>query len=238
MHARLRLLAVGLMAVSAAVAAGCGGGGQSTSGAESTVAKQAQSGESTGAQRPAPQKQNEPDGSTGGGGANAEAEAPGGSGSRGGRKAPQAGHGESGRSSEATPSAPSAGANGASPAKARFVKEATVICRRQSKEAFTASGDYVRQRLGRGKSEAALQAEAIKTKFLPAIEQQIEELAALTPPPGDAAKVSRILTAMRTGLAQAKRRNYTASNVESFGEEFRPVVKPATEYNLAACAIV
>lgn len=241
-----RLLPVVLSVCAILVAAGCGGGGSGSGEAGSTVAAGGGSGSSE-----------EPARSSAGGGAGtttggnpARKATPGGSGQGGSAGERPEGEG-GGPQSAPTPPAESGGEAGsgsssgragregnASGAKAKFVRRASAICRRRQGEALKSVEGYVQKRLRQGgKSEAALQAEAIYAGYLPQIEAMIGELRGLEPVPGNEGQFNAMLDALESGLSLAKEREYTASSVERFGAEFRPVVKPASRYGLSACAI-
>jgi hypothetical protein len=229
------LLILGLLA--AALGVGCGGGGDdSTTNAASApggaeAAGGAGSSEGTGQPNGS---EGSPNGSEGSPGAGAGAK-PSPGGSSGG-----AGGGESSGGSIEGGSA-GGSESGKSPvqsAKAKFIERANAICSRATSEALGAVGAQVKKKAKKGgPSESEVQAESIHTAFLPAIQAEIEELEALTPPPGDEEQIEEFLDALQEGVDTSMETEYTPESVASFGQEFSDSSELAVEYGFTNCSL-
>jgi hypothetical protein len=104
--------------------------------------------------------------------------------------------------------------------KAAFIRKADRICR-LSREKFVEVGFAKAKKLAdKPKAREALEFELIETLFVPTLENEIEELRALGAPPGDEAKIEKILELTEDTLEEAKTEPETFVAGEDYKEGF------------------
>jgi hypothetical protein len=118
--------------------------------------------------------------------------------------------------------------------KSEFVKQANAICEKGKKEGLAKMSAYVKAH--KGSSEAAnlkLISEAIRTVFIPQIQNQVDAIRALGAPAGEEAQVEGFLTALEEDAEAARQSSGTSATL---GKSFRVSVKLAHEYGVDGCA--
>jgi hypothetical protein len=110
--------------------------------------------------------------------------------------------------------------------KADFVAQANAICVKGTQRTEKAG-----QSLGNSPTEAEA-AVAVPAKFVPAVQAQIDELKALSPPPGEEAAVTSMLNLAQSDLDKIKSEPKLAFETKTFAD-FASV---AHAYGLKACA--
>jgi hypothetical protein len=119
--------------------------------------------------------------------------------------------------------------------KNKFAEEADEICRKRSAEILLRVEYYVQERLGKGKSEAAIQAEAVDRIFVPNVKEQVKAIRELEPPEGEEETAEAFIAAMEEGIGTTERKTYTAANVEGLGEEYHKASKLAKAFGVESC---
>ncbi len=118
--------------------------------------------------------------------------------------------------------------------KSAFVKQANAICEEGKKQSLEKMGAYVKEH--KGSSETAnlkLIGEAIRTVFIPQIQDQIDAIRVLGAPAGDEAQVEGILTALEENAEAALDSSGTSA---ALGQSFKSSAELAHEYGLDGCA--
>jgi hypothetical protein len=127
----------------------------------------------------------------------------------------------------------SASPSSATPAKGEFVVQANAICKKQKEAGLAAVGEYVKEHGGAAESSAIL-VRALHVVFLPYVQSQVDEIAALGAPQGDRDEVQAYLNAMQKAVDQAGDSGPNATQV--FTQSFAPSAKLARQYGIDACA--
>jgi hypothetical protein len=127
------------------------------------------------------------------------------------------------------------GGSGEFTAKATFIKEADAICSeadarltREITRYAERKGITISQEAGPSQGD---EIEIFHAVILPNIGRQAEEIAALTPPPGDAGTIEEITDTLAEEVAAAEARKTTAAD----GGTFTGATEKAHAYGLKTC---
>jgi|GEM_PF-1330486 len=117
--------------------------------------------------------------------------------------------------------------------KAQFIKRANTICAKTKQRQSTALGAYLKQDEGALSADRKSQEKLILAVAVPPFQQQVEELAALSPPEGDEAEVERIISGFEEALQATEENPDTL--IRGRGE-FAEAEKLAAAYGMKACS--
>jgi hypothetical protein len=118
--------------------------------------------------------------------------------------------------------------------KSEFVKQANAICEEGKKEGLGKMAAYVKKHKGGSQApNVELLGEALKTVFIPTIQNQVDEVRALGAPSGDESRVEDFLTALEEDVEAAEASSGSGAN---FAKAFKDSAELAHEYGLDGCA--
>jgi hypothetical protein len=130
----------------------------------------------------------------------------------------------------------SAKTEGSSQAKTEFVDQANAICKEGKKKGLGEIKTYVKAHPPSAGSsteaKVALLGEALRTVFLPEVQNQVDEIRALGLPQGEEGQVEAILDAMEEGVEASSK----SSTGLKLGLNFERSAELAREYGLDSCA--
>lgn len=139
---------------------------------------------------------------------------------------------ESSNSSPSTTESPSR-TNLITPAKAKFIREADVICATMDKEQTAAVKAFLETHPEEKMSKSVEDA-FTRTVGLRPVLAEAEELAALTPPSGDEDEVSAIIEGIKNAVAEAEKDPSSISK-KAYGP-FAAVDKMSRDYGFKVCS--
>ncbi len=126
------------------------------------------------------------------------------------------------------------GSSDSSLTKAEFIKQADTICRRAEKKKGNAFGEFVlKKHLGPGHPMTLKDKEELASDILlPPIKVEVEEVADLSAPKGEEAKVSAIVGGAEDVVAELEKNPFLFASKD---DPWTEVAKLAREYNFQQC---
>jgi hypothetical protein len=116
--------------------------------------------------------------------------------------------------------------------KAQFIKRGDAICAKADKEQSAKVAIFVKGHL-KAQSSKAAQNQMVLVAGLPPIQTEWEELAALSPPKHDEAKIEAIVNGIKAAAAKAEEK---PESVLEFPTPFAQVDKLAGKYGFKVCS--
>ena len=124
--------------------------------------------------------------------------------------------------------------------KAEYIKQATAICKENSKSRNADFGTWSKQYEGDPNGPNAHFAEAIEEVVVPSVGDKVAELEKLPAPEADADKLAAMIDSLsqaQKNLDQAGQGGIVEADVQQFESETAKYKRMATDYGLGVCSI-